>query len=44
MVPKNESFSNYLKDLKLRKFSDIWTIDKTHNNFLTHELKMCFKL
>jgi hypothetical protein len=33
-----------LKDLKLSKFSDIWTIDKTHNKFLAHELKMRFKL
>jgi hypothetical protein len=43
-VPKNESFSSYLNDLKLSKFSDIWTIDKTHNKFLAHELKMRFKL
>jgi hypothetical protein len=42
--PKNESFSSYLKDLKLNKFSDIWTIDKTHNKFLAHELKIRFKL
>jgi hypothetical protein len=29
--------------LQLFKFSDIWTIDKTHNKFLAHELKMRFK-
>ena len=28
---------------KLSKFSDIWTIDKTHYKFLAHELKMSFK-
>jgi hypothetical protein len=28
----------------LSKFSDTWTIDKTHNKFLAHELKMRFKL
>ena len=28
LVPKNESFSSYLKDLILSKFSDIWTIKK----------------
>jgi hypothetical protein len=33
-----------LKDLQLSKFSDIWTIDKTHNKFLAHQLKMRFKL
>jgi hypothetical protein len=33
--PKDESFS---------KFSDIWSIDKTHNEFLAHELIMRFKL
>ena len=33
-----------LKDLKLTNFSDIWSIDKTHNIFLAHELKMRFKL
>jgi hypothetical protein len=27
---KNESFSAYLKDLKLSKFSDIWTINKNN--------------
>jgi hypothetical protein len=27
----------------LIKFSDIWTIDKTHNKFLVYELKMRFK-
>jgi hypothetical protein len=43
-VPKNESFSSYLKDFKLSKFSDIWTVDKTHNKFLARELKMRFKL
>jgi hypothetical protein len=26
------------KDLKLSKFSDIWTIDKTHNKFLARQL------
>jgi hypothetical protein len=26
--------SSYLKDLKLSKFSDIWTIDKTYNKSL----------
>jgi hypothetical protein len=36
---ENESFSSYLKDLKLSKFSGIWTIDKTHNNVLAHELE-----
>jgi hypothetical protein len=44
LVPKNESFSAYLKDLKLSKFSDIWTINKTRNKFLVHELKMHFDL
>ena len=43
-MPKNESFSNYLKDVKLSTFSDIGTIDKTHNKFVAHELKMRFKL
>ena len=43
-MPKNESFGSYLKDLKLSTFSDIWTIDKTHNKFLAHELQMNFKL
>jgi hypothetical protein len=28
----------------LSKFSDIWTINKTHNNVLAHELKMRFNL
>jgi hypothetical protein len=42
LVPKNKSFSAYLKDLKLRKFSDTWTINKTRNIFLVHELKMHF--
>ena len=32
-----------LNDLKLSKFYDIWTINKTHNNVLAHELKMHFK-
>jgi hypothetical protein len=41
---KSESFSSYLKDWKLSKFSDIWTIDKTHNQFLAHKLKMRFNL
>jgi hypothetical protein len=41
---KNESFSCYLKELKLSTFSDVWTIDKTRNKFLAHELKMRFKL
>jgi hypothetical protein len=41
---KNERFSSYLKDLKLRKCSEIWTINKTHIKFLAHELKMRFKL
>jgi hypothetical protein len=36
---KNETFSSYLKDLKLSKFSDIWTINKTHNKLLTYQLK-----
>ena len=26
-----------LRDLKLSKFSDIWTINKTHNELLAHE-------
>ena len=43
-MPKNESFNSYLKDLQLSKFSDIWTINTTHNKFLAHELKMCFHL
>jgi hypothetical protein len=30
--------SSYLKDLKSSTFSDIWTIDKTHNKFLAHKL------
>jgi hypothetical protein len=42
-VPKNESFSSYLKDLNLSKFSDIWTINKIHNKFLAHDLKRPFK-
>ena len=42
-MPKNESFSSYLTDLKLSKFSDIRTSDKIHNKFLAHELKMRFK-
>jgi hypothetical protein len=42
--PKNKSFSSYLNDLKLSKFSDIWTTDKTYNKFLAHELKMRFQL
>jgi hypothetical protein len=33
-----------LKDLKLSKFSDMRTIDKTHNKFLAHEFEMRFKL
>jgi hypothetical protein len=41
---KTYSFSAYLKDLKLSKFSDIWTINKTHNKFLVHQLKMRFNL
>jgi hypothetical protein len=41
---KMKSFSSYLKDLKLSKFSDIWTTDKTHNNVLAYELKMRFNL
>ena len=41
---KNGSFITILKDLKLNKFSDIWTINKTHNKFLAHKLKMRFKL
>jgi hypothetical protein len=44
LVRKNESFSSYLKDLKLSIFSDIYTINKAHNKFLTHELKMRFNL
>jgi hypothetical protein len=44
-MPKNETFSDYLKDLKLDKVSDIWIINKTHNRFLAlHELKMRFNL
>ena len=43
LVPKYESFSSYLKDLKLTRFSDIWTINKIHK-FLVHELKMRLKL
>ena len=39
-MPKNESFSSYLKDLKLSKFSDFGPLIKTHNKFLAHELKM----
>jgi hypothetical protein len=43
-VPKNESFSSYLKDLNFSKVSDMWTIDKTHNKFLAHDLKKHFKV
>jgi hypothetical protein len=33
--------STILKVLKLSKFSDIWTINKAHNKFLSlHELEM----
>jgi hypothetical protein len=32
-----------LKDLKLSRFSDIWTINKIHK-FLVHELKMRLKI
>jgi hypothetical protein len=42
LMPKNESFSSYLKELKLRKCSDIWAINKTHNRLLAHELKNAF--
>jgi hypothetical protein len=28
-----------IKDLKFSKFSDIWNINKTHNEFLANELK-----
>jgi hypothetical protein len=39
----NSSFSSYLKDLILSTtFSDIWTINKTHDILLAHELKMRF--
>jgi hypothetical protein len=41
-VPKNESFSSYLKDLNFSKVSDMWTVDKTHNKFLAHYLKRHF--
>ena len=44
LVPKNESFSSYLKGLKLSKCSDIWTINTTHNTFLAHQLRMRFHL
>jgi hypothetical protein len=37
---KKWMFQQLLKGLK---FSDIWTIYKTHNKFLAHELKMRFK-
>jgi hypothetical protein len=33
-----------LKDIKFSNFSDIWTINKTHNKFLVHQLKMRFNL
>ena len=42
-MPKNESFGSYLKELKLCKLSDIWTVYKMHNKLLTHELKIRLK-
>ena len=41
---KKWKFHSYLKDLKWSTYSDMWAINKTHNKFLGHELKLRFKL
>ena len=36
--------SALFEELKIEQIPDIWTIYKTHNKFLAHELKMRLKL
>jgi hypothetical protein len=41
---KNKTFQLLFKGLKLSKFFIFGPLNKTHNTFLAHELKMRFKL